>query len=197
MKQTLLWFGLAVITLLVVATMTTKQSPQEQKKPEPEIPFDRMTPAQHLEKAKAIMKLADPLNLTQGQLQEATRHIGAIPDSAPESAEAIDLAKHSIEAARQQYSERVRQKYTHDLESILREEGLDVVVTQLGDQLILADDLFKDETNRVQVLATLRKLRDSQGLCDVGFRQVALSGRGVLAGTHIFSLGCKSKKKAE
>jgi hypothetical protein len=191
------WIVLTAVTLLIVATEVTKQSPQEQKHPEPEIPFDRMTPAQHLEKAKTIMNSEDPLKLTQYQIQEATRHIGAIPDSAPESAEAITLSKHSIEAAKQKYLERVRQQYTHELESRLRQQGFDIVVTQLGDQLILADDLFKDETNRIQFLATIRKSRDAQGLCDVGFRQVALSGRGVLAGSNTYSLGCKPKKKAQ
>jgi len=185
----------AKAVLTVIALMLTLIACNQNVKPEPEIPFDRMTPAQHLEKAKSIMKSEDPLNLSQEQIQEATRHLSAIPVSAPESAGAIAFEKQSIEAAKQKYLEKVRQKYTNDLQALLREQGFDIVVTELGDQLILASDLFKDEANRVQFLATIRKIRDSQSLCDVGFRRVALGGSGVFAGTHIYSLGCRSTPK--
>jgi hypothetical protein len=59
-----------------------------------------MTPAQHLAKAKSIMQVEDPLKLSNEQLDEATRHLTAIPDSAPESAEAIAFQKQSLEAAK-------------------------------------------------------------------------------------------------
>ena len=78
-------FGLFIVCLIVIS-VATRQGPEEQKKPEPEVPFDRMTPAQHLAKAKSIMQVEDPSNLSKDQLDEATRHFRAIPDSTPESA---------------------------------------------------------------------------------------------------------------
>jgi hypothetical protein len=189
-------FG-AFILCLIVISVATRQGPEDQKKPEPEVPFDRMTPAQHLAKGKSIMQVEDPLKLSKDQLDEATRHFSAIPDTAPEAAEAMAFQKQSLEAAKEKYLEKVRRKYTNDLEASLREQGFDIVVTELGDQLILANDLFKDEANRVQFLATIRKIRDSQGLCDAGFRRVAIGGSGVFAGTHIYSLGCKPPKKGK
>jgi soluble cytochrome b562 len=183
------------IALLILISVVTHQTPQEQKKPEPTIPFESMTPAQHLARAKSIMQVDDPLSLSKEQRDEANRHMSAIPDSAPESKEAIDLMKRSVEAAKQQYLEKVRRKYTNDLQSLLQDEGFDIVVTELGDQLIMANDMFTDESNRVQFLATIRKVRDAQHLCDVGFRRVALSGRGMLAENHTYSLGCKSSRK--
>jgi hypothetical protein len=191
----LIKYGLGLfIVCLIVISVATRQGPEEQKKREPEVPFDRMTPAQHLAKAKSIMQVEDPSNLSKDQLDEATRHFSAIPDSAPESAEAIAFQKQSLEAAKEKYLEKVRQKYANDLQAMLQDQGFDTVVTDLGDQLILANDLFKDESNRVQILATIRKIRDSQGLCDAGFRRVALSGSGLFSGTHIYSLGCKARK---
>ncbi|MGA2771671.1 MAG: hypothetical protein ABSG26_12735 [Bryobacteraceae bacterium] len=187
-------FGLFIVCLIVIS-VATRQGPEEQKKPEPEVPFDRMTPAQHLAKAKSIMQVEDPSNLSKDQLDEATRHFRAIPDSTPESAEALASQRQSLEAATKKYLEKVREKYANDLEAVLRDQGLDTVVTELGDQLILASDLFNDESNRVQILASIRnKMRDSQGLCDLGFRRVALSGSGMFSGTHIYSLGCKTRK---
>lgn len=189
-------FGFFVL-LLVLISVTTKQTPESQPKPEPEIPFNQMTPAQHLAKAKSIMQVEDPLSLPKEQLDEATRHMTAIPDSAPESKEAIALQKQSLEAAKGKYLEKVRRKYTNDLEVLLRDQGFDIVVTELGDQLILANDLFNDEGNRVEFLATIRRIRDKQGLCEAGFRRVALSGSGMFSGTHIYSLGCRESKKAK
>jgi hypothetical protein len=46
------------------------------------------------------MQVEDPLKLSNEQLDEATRHLTAIPDSAPESAEAIAFQKQSLEAAK-------------------------------------------------------------------------------------------------
>lgn len=183
-------FGVFIVCLIII-TVATRQGPEDRKTPEPEVPFDRMTRAQHLAKAKSIMQVEDPLKLSKDQRDEATRHFSAIPDTAPEAAEAMAFQKQSLEAAKEKYLEKVRRKYTNDLEASLREQGFDIVVTELGDQLILANDLFKDEANRVQFLATIRKLRDSQGLCDAGFRRVAIGGSGVFAGTHIYSLGCR------
>jgi len=181
--------------LIVISVVTTRQRPEDQKRPEPEVPFDHMTPSQHLAKAKSIMQVEDPTKLSKDQLDEATRHFSAIPGTAPEAAEAVAFQKQSLEAAQEKYLEKVRQKYTNDLEASLREQGFDIVVTELGDQLILANDLFKDEVNRVQFLATIRKSKDSQGLCDAGFRRVAIGSSGVFAGTHIYSLGCRSSPK--
>lgn len=185
------------VVLMILVSLTTKDKPQEQKKSEPTIPFESMTPAQHLAKAKAIMQVDDPLKLSKDEIDEATRHMSAIPDSAPESKEAIAFQKQSLGAAKQKYLERVRQKYTNDLEALLRDQGFDIVVTELGDQLILSNDLFKDELNRVQFPATIRRIRDKQGLCNVGFRRVALSGRGLMSGSYTYSLGCKATDKAK
>jgi hypothetical protein len=187
-------FGIFIVCLIVIS-VATRRGPEEQKTPEPEVPFDQMTPAQHLAKAKSIMQVEDPSKLSRDQLDEATRHFSAIPDTAPEAAEAMAFQKQSLEAAKEKYLEKVRQKYTNDLEASLREQGLEIVVTELGDQLILANDLFKDEANRVQFLATIRNMRGLQGLCDAGFRRVAIGGSGVFAETHIYSLGCRSSKK--
>jgi soluble cytochrome b562 len=186
-------FGIGVAIAILVG-VASRQSPEtEQNKPEPaEMPFDRMTPAQHLAKAKAILTTDDPLNLSKDQTDEAFRNIKAIPESAPEASEAIALENRSVQAAKEKLQEKLRGKYTYDLEATFRDGGFDIVITDLGDQLILANDLLNDEGNRVQVLATIRK--DTQGLCELGFRRVALGGRGVLAGTHIYSLGCRSKK---
>ena len=192
----LIKYGFGIfIALSILISVTTKQSPEEPKKAEPEIPFDRMTPAQHLAKAKTIMQVDNPLKLSKEQTDEAGRHMTAIPDSAPESKEAIAFQQQSLQAANQKYLEKVRRKYTNDLEVLLRDQGFDIVVTELGDQLILANDLFKDESNRVQFLATIRRVRDSQGLCDVGFRRVALKGEGMFTGINTYSLGCRSSKK--
>jgi hypothetical protein len=189
-------FGIFVVVLILNSVMT-RQNPEPQKQPEPEIPFDRMTPAQHLAKAKSIMQVEDPSALPKDQLDEATRQMSAIPDSSPESKEAIAFQKQTLEAAKQKYLEKVRQKYTNDMETLLRDQGFDAVVTELGDQLILSNDLFKDEGNRVQFLPSIRRIANSQGLCEAGFRRVALSGSGVFSGTHIYSLNCRASKKAK
>ena len=154
-----------------------------------EVPFDSLTPAQHLAKAKAILATDDPSNLSQDQTDEAFRHIKAIPENTPEALEAIALENQSVKTAREKLLQKARRKYTNDLENTFRDGGVDVVITELGDQLILANDLLKEEGNRVQVLATIRK--DTDGLCQLGFRRVALGGKGMLDGTHIFSLGCR------
>ncbi len=147
---------------------------------EPVIPFDHMTPAQHLEKAKSIMKSDNVLAIPQDQLKEAERHLSAIPKSAPESVEAIALERHAIEGAEDKVRERVRQNYTSELETSLREKGFDIVVTEVGDQLIVASDLLKDDSGRIQFLASIRKDRDAAGLCNMGFRRVTVSARSLL-----------------
>ena len=197
-------FGYIVLSVLILLVLrgfvgsnsTHEDAAKEAVKTEsqPEIPFDRMTPSQHLEKAKAVMTTDDPLKLSPDQIKEATRHLSAIPDKAPEAAETLTLQKQWVDATKEKYLGKVRQKYTNDLETLLKEKGFDVVVTELGDQLILGDDLFKDEANRVEFLGTIRQMRDSQGLCAMGFRRVAIGGRGMFADNSIYSLGCRPKK---
>ncbi len=182
-------FLAALSFLLILASCANENAGV---KPEQELPFDRMTPAQHLQKAKDIVGSNGPSGLSNDQIQNATRHLSAIPDKAPEAVEALALQKQWVQAAQEEYLEKTRQSYTNTLETKLKEQGLDIVVTEVGDQLILADDLFKEEANRVQFLSTIRKIRDTQGLCQMGFRRVALGGNGVLADSHIYSLECRS-----
>jgi hypothetical protein len=183
---------LAVLALML--TLSACGSGSQSSKPQTEIPFDRMTPAQHLAKAKEIMTAEDPSRVSQDQIKEATRHLSAIPDTAPEHTEAVALRQQSTEAGKEKSLETVRRKYTNDLEKALRQQGFDFVVAELGDQLILENALLKDEDNRVEFLTTIRKIRDAQGLCDVGFRRAALGEKGSLSGTHVYSLDCKAKK---
>ena len=94
------------IVLTVIALMLTLIACDHSSNPEAEIPFDRMTPAQHLEKAKSIINSQDPLELSQGQISEAARHLSAIPASAPESAKAMAFEKQSFEAVKEKYLEK-------------------------------------------------------------------------------------------
>jgi len=183
-----------LLLLLMLACNQSVTPPPEQSVTSPavqEIPFDQMTPAQHLEKAKSILNSEGILQLSQDQLQEVTRHFNAIPKSSPEAAAAMTLQKQAIEAAQTKYLERVRQKYASDLEASLTAQGFDIVVTQLGDQLIVASDLLKDDAGRIQFLASIRSPKDRQNLCAMGFRQVVIGASGLFAGNHNYSLNCK------
>ena len=192
--------GILAIVLVMMSIAGSKANtarmsvPEKQTKAEPEVSFDRMTPAQHLAKAKAVMATNDPLSLTTGQIEEASRHLKAIPASAPESAEAVAFEEQSLEAMNQRYLEKVRAKYANDVETLLRGKGFDIVVTENGDELILASDLFTDEANRVYFLGTVRALKNSKNFCAMGFRRVSLSSSGFFSGTHVYSLGCKAPK---
>ncbi len=188
-------FGVVAVLLVWLLLATTQQSRQTQTKAEPEIPFDQMTPSQHLARARSIMQVEDPLELSKDQIEQASRHLLAIPESAPESKEAVAFQKESLEAARTKFLERLRGNYAAQLQAQLREQGFDIVVTELGDRLIIADDLFKDEVNRIQFLANTRKMANAkgrQGLCDMGFRRVTIGPRGLLSDTYDYSLGCKA-----
>ena len=156
----------------------------------PVVLFEQMTPAQHLAKAKAIMQADDTSQIPQDQLQEVDRHIDAIPKSALEYAEGVAFKQQIISDAQAKLRKRVRQKYTGDLEASMRAQGFNIVVTEVEDQLIVSSDLLKDDEGRVQFLSAIRKNRDKQGLCSMGFRRVALSAAALLAGNHIYSLGC-------
>jgi hypothetical protein len=62
------------------------------------------------------MQVEDLSKLSKDQLDEATRHFSASPDTAPEAAEAMAFQKQSLEAVKEKYLGEVRQKYTNDLE---------------------------------------------------------------------------------
>jgi soluble cytochrome b562 len=182
-----------VVFLLLLSLIACNQTAPPP--PAPEIPFSQMTPAQHLEKARSILTSGNIVELSDDQMQDATRHLKAIPKSAPEAAAAMTLEKHSIDAAQAKLLERVRQKYASDLEATLTAQGFDIVVTQLGDQLIVASDVLKDDAGRIQFLASIRSGKEGQGLCNMGFRRVVISASGVLAENHTYSLNCKSSGK--
>lgn len=167
--------------------------------------FRQLSPKEHLDKARLLLQVGSP----QPSINEGLKNLDAIPTSAPEFTDGkllrrqFDAAKKktdeeqariqataAFETDKQKYLKTARKKYTNDLEALLREQGFDAVVTELGDTLIVANDLFKDEGNRVQFLASIRG-KNSQGLCQVGFRRVALGGTGVFAGTHSYSLECR------
>ena len=153
-----------------------------------EIPFDQMTPAQHLERARSILQ-DGVLGLSEDQAQELDRHFSAIPKSTPEAAEARMLQKQSIDAAKGKYLERVRAKYASTLEAQLQSQGFDIVVTHLSDKLIVSSDVLKDDAGRIQFLAAVRNSR--KDFCNMGYRRVVLSANGVFAGNHTYSLNCK------
>lgn len=184
----------APAVLLLFLTLSACNQSATPPAPQQEVPFDRMTPAQHLEKAKSIMNGGDILQLSQDQLQEATRHLNAIPKSGPEAEAAKALEKQSIDAVQAKYLERIRQKYASDLEATLTAQGFDIVVTQLGDQLIVASDVLKDDAGRIQFLASIRRGKEGQALCNMGFQRVVIGARGLLAEDHTYSLNCKATK---
>jgi hypothetical protein len=176
------------------ATRQVPEVPEDQKKPEPEVPFDRMTPAQHLAKGKSLMQVEDLSKLSK-DLDEATRHFKAIPAKAPEATEAVAFQKQALKALTEQYMRKARRKYANDLEVELSGQGFDVSVIsaedRLGPTLSLANDLFNDESLRLQYVVPLKK----RGLCNMGFRRVALGGSGLFSGMHDYSLGCRGGVK--
>jgi hypothetical protein len=97
-------------------------------------------------------------------------------ESAP-SGESEDLSKRAM-----------RQQYANNLGTQLKNQGYDIVVTELGDQLILAADFFEDTSTRVQFLNMLRKSNSS--LCNLGFSRLGISGKGLLSSTYTYSLNC-------
>lgn len=186
----------AVIVLVWIAMHTQNAAPPPQSAAPPvvasaaeqETPFDQMTAAQHLEKAKSILQ-GGILSLSQDQSKELDRHFAAIPKSAPESAEAKKLQKQAIEDAKEKYLERARAVYASKLEAQLQSQGFDITVTQLEDQLIVSCDLLKDDSGRLQFLSSIRNNR--KDFCNMGFRRAVLSANGVFSGTHTYSLDCK------
>ena len=156
-----------------------------------EIAFDQMTPAQHLEKAKSIMRVDDLSTIAQDEATEADRHLQAIPATVPESREAAALETQLIEAQHKKLALLIRQNYARDLEKSLQAKGYDIIVTQLGDELIVASDMLSSEAARVQYLASIRK---NKGLCDMGFRRVSLSERSLSADNHSYPLSCRTPK---
>jgi hypothetical protein len=156
--------------------------------PQPETPFDQMTPAQHLEKARSFLQ-GGMLSLSQDQAKEVDRQFAAIPKSTPEWTEAKLLQKQVTEAAKAQYLKREREVYASKLQAQLESQGFDITVTQFEDELIVSSDLFKDDAGRIQFLSSIRSNR--KGFCNMGFRRAALSASGMFAGTYRYSLGCK------
>jgi hypothetical protein len=100
-----------------------------------------------------------------------------------------DKEKEAEATAEQKILERSREQYANALHASLREQGYEITVTELGDKLILAADLFKDTNSRVQFLSLIRK--SNADLCKVGFRELHLSGSGLLSSGENYSLGCK------
>jgi len=159
------------------------------------VPFAQMTPAQHLAAATAILEVDNPLEIPKEKTDEAFHHINAIPDNSPESKEAAKLMRHSLESSKDAYFARVREKYASDLEKKLTHAGFDSVATVSMDKLVLSSDLFNDEANRVHILGTLRSSSNAHDLCDMGFRNLTLTGRGILSGMHTYSLDCRDQSK--
>jgi hypothetical protein len=100
-----------------------------------------------------------------------------------------DKEKEVEESAKQKILERSREQYANALHASLREQGYDITVTELGDKLILAADLFKDTRTRVQFLSRIRK--SNADLCKMGFRAVNIGGSGLFSSSENYSLGCK------
>jgi hypothetical protein len=100
-----------------------------------------------------------------------------------------DKEKEAEEAATQKILERSREQYANALHASLREQGYEITVTELGDKLILAADLFRDTTTRVQFLSLIRK--SNADLCKMGFREVHLTGNGLFSSGQNYSLGCR------
>lgn len=80
------------------------------------------------------------------------------------------------------------------LKQHLGAQGFDIVVTELGDQLIVASDVLKDDAGRTQFLASIRSGKEGQGLCNMGFRRLVISAGGILAENHNYSLNCKAAR---
>jgi hypothetical protein len=82
----------------------------------------------------------------------------------------------------------MREQYANSLHALLRDKGYDIVVTELGDELILAADLFEDTSTRVQFLELVR--HSNSGLCNMGFRRVDIGKKGFFASSETYSLNC-------
>lgn len=99
------------------------------------------------------------------------------PAESPSAGESEDSPKHAM-----------REQYANSLHALLRDEGYDIVVTELGDKLILAADFFEDTSTRVQFLQLVR--HSNSGLCNIGFRRVDIGKKGFFTSSETYSLNC-------
>ena len=87
-------FAASVIAFFVNTTNDEQTREQQQRQRSAEAAFNKMTPAEHLEKAALALKPGSPLKL----FDEALRNVKAVPPSAPEAKQAKILESKLIRA---------------------------------------------------------------------------------------------------
>jgi hypothetical protein len=140
------------------------------------IGFSSMTPAQHLEKAKLALQSALP--------DVAARHLTAIPHSVPQAVEAKAMTEQTLQMVRKQAD----QDNAGGVQEFLREKGYDVTVDE-GEGHFVMNAHFKDAASRARFLVATEET--SATLCEMGFREVHLTGNGLPSGGQNYPLRCK------
>jgi hypothetical protein len=117
-------------------------------------------------------------------------HVASTPPEDVKPTVEQPKADESSSAGESEYSPKhaMREQYANNLHALLRDKGYDIVVTELGDKLILADDLFEDTSTRVQFLDLLRK--SNTALCNMGFRRLDIGKKGFFTSSDTYSLNC-------
>jgi len=87
-----------IIALVVRHPATSSERVQDTvSADQADVPFERMTPAQHLAKAKSIVRSAHLWKLSKDQIDEAGRNFKAIPSTVPEATEASAFLNQTID----------------------------------------------------------------------------------------------------
>lgn len=147
--------------------------------------FDLMTPAQHLAEVKSILQVEDPAGLSADKVDEVGRHIGAIPGSAPESAEAVALGMRLLE---KQALHRRRQHYIDDLREEFRGEGVDAFISDVKGELRFISPMFDSGPGSALFVRGFSGAENRKNLCIMGFKSYSFNG-------ETYSLGCPETKE--
>jgi hypothetical protein len=177
--------------------------------------FNSMTAAQHLAEAKRMLVLAtDPYS--ESGVQEAFRHLAAIPPNDPLVSEANNvkselLAKQAaaqraelqtqqvrtLALLRQKQADEARVSVIRELQEKLRNLGYDLTVTrsEKPDEIVITSADFGDTDHRVRFLSFLRgRNGPTADVCLAGFQTVRLQGTGWRVFSEQYSLECFNAK---
>ncbi len=190
-KRAVLSTVLAVTCVLLVIGAFSFISGRTQRRA-----FDGMTPAQHLEAARA--------DLLNEHSVDALNHLNAIAAGAPEASDARRLSG-QIAFARQatqvEAESRVsilerKSKAARDLEARSIAAGYDLTVGQSDkpDELVITSKEFEDLVRRVRFLSFLRERYGPSGeVCLAGFQKVQLRTSGPFGFRESYSVDCSER----
>jgi hypothetical protein len=198
--------------------ITQQAATEAEQKRSQQLAFAQLSPKQHLDKARALLKVGgigkeviDTAQVSKDDGVEALAHLSAINASAPEFAEAQRLRKDYEAAQKRQDEENTRSEaaaakkqsmddaavssrkaYAQALQRELSGSGIDITIwvsDSQPDELVMNSDLFKDTDNRVYFIQhTLPASRHN--LCALGINQVRLIRGGIFSLGDSYSIGC-------